>query len=85
MGVFPPLAKVTTMPRTAASPQATNPSLVDDIEAFTIQEFCRRHSICRASFYSMRANGTGPKEKRAMGRVLISRKAAREWLEGAAA
>jgi hypothetical protein len=73
------------MPKTVASPQVTNPSHVDDIEAYTIADFCRRHSICRASFYAMRANGTGPREFRAMNRVLVSREAAREWRERVAA
>jgi hypothetical protein len=70
------------MPTTSATNVTTtsNPSAVsDDIDAYSIPEFCRRNSICRGTFYNMRAAGAGPTEKRAMGRVLITKEAALEW------
>jgi hypothetical protein len=59
--------------------------LNEEVDAYSIEEFCRRHSICRGTFYNMRADGTGPKEKRVRSRVLISKVAAAEWLAGAGA
>jgi hypothetical protein len=73
------------MPRVAATLQVTaasNPHL-DDVDAYSIPEFCRRHGICRGTFYNLRANGTAPREFRAMGRVLISKEEARRWRENA--
>jgi hypothetical protein len=64
------------------SQQVTNPPHVDDVDAYSIPEFCRRHGICRGTFYNLRAAGAGPREKRVMSRVLISTEAAREWREG---
>jgi hypothetical protein len=73
------------MPRTAASLQVTaasNPH-VDDVDAYSIPEFCRRHGICRGTFYNMKANGTAPREFRMMGRVLISKEEAQRFRENA--
>lgn len=50
-----------------------------ELDAFSIAEFCRRHSISRAHYYNLQQDGDGPQEKRARGRVLISREAAQEW------
>lgn len=50
-----------------------------ELDSYSIEEFCRRNSISRGSFYNMRDAGTGPREKRAMGRVLITKEAAQEW------
>jgi len=53
----------------------------DELDSYSIDEFCRRNSICRGTYYNMKADGSGPREKRAMGRVLISKEAAHEWRE----
>jgi excisionase family DNA binding protein len=50
-----------------------------DCDAFSVSEFCRRHGICRATFYNLlKANG-GPAVMRVGSRVLISREAAEQW------
>jgi hypothetical protein len=56
-----------------------------ELDAYSIVEFCRRHGISRGTFYNLKAAGKGPKETRAMSRVLISREAAAEWRQGAGA
>jgi hypothetical protein len=55
-----------------------------ELDAYSIEEFCRRHSLSRGTYYNMKETGSGPREKRAMGRVLITREAAREWRQVAA-
>jgi hypothetical protein len=80
---LPSSAEITPMP-SVTTPKATNPSYVDDVDAYSIPEFCRRHGICRGTYYNMKATRTAPREFRAMGRVLISKEAARQWREGAA-
>jgi hypothetical protein len=56
----------------------------DELDAYSIEEFCRRHSICRSTYYNLRESGDGPRERRAMGRVLITRESAQEWRQLAA-
>ena len=55
---------------------------IGELRAYSIEQFCALYGISRGSFYNMKANGTGPKDKRAMGRVLITREAAQEWSAG---
>jgi hypothetical protein len=64
-----------------ASPTTTTPppSPQIDLDSYSIDEFCRRNSICRGTYYNMKGAGTAPRETRAMGRVLISKEAAHEW------
>jgi hypothetical protein len=50
-----------------------------ELDAFSIDEFCRRHSISRGTYYNLKADDKGPKEARAMGRVLITKESAAEW------
>jgi hypothetical protein len=68
---------------TATTTPSTNTN--PELDAYSIEEFCRRHSICRGTYYNLKATGAGPKEKRVMSRVLISKVAAAEWLAGAGA
>jgi hypothetical protein len=56
-----------------------------ELDAYSIEEFCRRHSICKGTYYNLQAAGRGPRETRAMSRVLISREAAAVWRAGAGA
>ena len=51
----------------------------DELDAYSIEEFCSRNSICRGTYYNMKKSKSGPREKRAMGRVLITRESAQEW------
>ncbi len=61
--------------------QTTDPERV----AYTIMEFCRRHSISRSSFYAMEKAGSGPRTfcigGRGKGRR-ISLEASEEWRRG---
>jgi hypothetical protein len=64
----------------------TSPTqLNQELDAYSIEEFCRRHGISRGTYYNLRAAGEGPKEKRVMSRVLIAKEAAHEWRQGAGA
>ena len=48
-------------------------------DAYSIQEFCRRHNISNSTYYNLRNSGKGPREARVMTRVLITREAAADW------
>jgi hypothetical protein len=48
-------------------------------DAYSIQQFCSRHSLSRSSFYNLKAAGKGPKLMTANGRVLISKESAEAW------
>lgn len=47
--------------------------------AFSIDEFCHAHGLCRQSFYNAIKRGEGPKIMTIGGRRLISVEAAAEW------
>jgi predicted DNA-binding transcriptional regulator AlpA len=51
----------------------------DDLDAFGIPEFCRRHGISPQTFYKMKAQGLAPAMFKLGARVLISREAATAW------
>jgi predicted DNA-binding transcriptional regulator AlpA len=53
---------------------------LDQLHAFSINQFCQLHGLSRGSFYNFRRAGTGPKESRAGRRVLITKANAAEWL-----
>jgi hypothetical protein len=48
-------------------------------DAYSIQEFCRRHSISHGTYYNMKNAGKGPREGHVLGRVLITKEAALAW------
>jgi hypothetical protein len=50
-----------------------------ELDCYSIAEFCRRNSFSRGHYYNMQAVGAGPREKRSLGRVLITKEAAAEW------
>ena len=50
-----------------------------DIDAFSFEEFCDRHRICRATLYNLIKRSQGPAIMRVGSRVLISREAAADW------
>jgi hypothetical protein len=60
---------------------ARKPEDDSDLDAYTIEEFCRRHMISRAHYYNLKLAGKGPRESHALGRVLITKESAREWRE----
>lgn len=51
----------------------------NDRHAFSIEEFCKGHGISRATYFTERRRGHGPREMRVGKRVLISREAAAAW------
>ena len=53
--------------------------LLTETLAFSIPQFCRRHSISRAHFYNLSKSGHGPALMRVGRRTLISAEAAAEW------
>lgn len=48
--------------------------------SFTVAEFCRRNSISRTFFYTLRRKGLGPVEMRLLGEVRISRAEETAWI-----
>ena len=50
-----------------------------DLDAFSIEEFCRRHSISVPFYYKLRDLGLTPREMEKGARVLITREAAADW------
>jgi hypothetical protein len=60
--------------------ESTTPRGIE-LDSYSIAEFCRRNSISRGHYYNLREDGDGPTERRALGRVLISKEAAQEWRE----
>jgi len=56
--------------------------MFDDLSrdlAFTVNEFCILHKICRATFYKLLKSNEGPRVMRFRGSIRISQEAAREW------
>jgi hypothetical protein len=51
----------------------------NDLDAYSIEDFCRRHSISHGTYYNLRKAGKGPRESHALGRVLITKESAEEW------
>jgi hypothetical protein len=47
--------------------------------AYNIREFCAAHRISEAMYYKLRALGLGPREARALSKVIITQEAAAEW------
>jgi hypothetical protein len=52
---------------------------IDDADAFSVCEFCRRNRISVQLFYKLKPLGLMPKTFRLGARVLISREAAAAW------
>ena len=51
----------------------------DNIDAYSVEQFCRTHSIGRSLFYDLLKKGEGPRTFRAGKRTLISKEAAEKW------
>lgn len=52
---------------------------VDEVDAFSIHEFCQRNRISVQLFYKLKPQGLMPSTFRLGARVLISREAATAW------
>jgi hypothetical protein len=67
----------------AARPEITgrSPASVgcDDVDAYSIQQFCARHNISIAAYYKLRQKRLTPREIRLGARVLISKESAAAW------
>jgi hypothetical protein len=48
-------------------------------EAYSVDGFCRSHSISRAHFYQLLKRGDGPRTFKAGKLTLISKEAAADW------
>jgi hypothetical protein len=53
---------------------------LDDVDAFSVEEFCRRHRISVQLFYKFKTDM--PRTFKVGTRVLISREAAARWRAG---
>jgi predicted DNA-binding transcriptional regulator AlpA len=51
----------------------------EEVDCYSVLEFCRRHGFSRPHFYRLRAQGLTPVEFRLGTRVLITREAAEAW------
>ncbi len=52
---------------------------MEDLDAYSISTFCRRHGISRSAFYAAIKSGQAPKLMKLGSRVMISREAAEQW------
>ena len=64
-----------------ARPEVTGKKFrsTEERDAYSIEEFCRRHNLSHGTYYNMRAAGIAPREARVLGRILISKEAAADW------
>ena len=53
--------------------------LIPNAAAFNIREFCAAHRISESMYYKLREAGLGPREARALSKVIITQEAAAEW------
>jgi hypothetical protein len=53
--------------------------LVEERDAYSIPEFCKRHGFSPAKYFQLAAAGEGPRIMRIGKRVLISSEAAAAW------
>jgi predicted DNA-binding transcriptional regulator AlpA len=67
------------LPASAAPITIAPQSIVGDADAFSVDQFCKRHGICRAHFYNLAKAGRAPRIMKVGSRTLISREAAAEW------
>jgi hypothetical protein len=49
------------------------------IDAMSVAEFCRRHSISEDYFYKLQREGRGPRTMKIGARTLVSQESARAW------
>lgn len=66
-----------TDPTTKQMAGTANPA--GDFDAYSIAEFCRRHSISPQMFYKLKDQGLMPLTFRVGTRVLVSKEAAAAW------
>jgi excisionase family DNA binding protein len=54
---------------------------MNDHDALSVAQFCKRHGISRATLYNLLRDGVGPRIMKVGSRTLISAEAARAWRE----
>jgi hypothetical protein len=47
--------------------------------SYTVEEWCHKHRLCRATFYNLRKVGKGPRILKAGSRTLITSQADLDW------
>ena len=47
--------------------------------SYNIREFCAAHRISESMYYKLREKGLGPREARALTKVIITQEAAADW------
>ena len=47
--------------------------------SYTVEEWCHKHRLCRATFYNLRKVGKGPQILKAGSRTLITFQADLDW------
>jgi nitroimidazol reductase NimA-like FMN-containing flavoprotein (pyridoxamine 5'-phosphate oxidase superfamily) len=52
---------------------------MDDKDAYSIPEFCRRHGFSQSFYFAEARDGRMPRVMRVGARVLISKEAASDW------
>jgi predicted DNA-binding transcriptional regulator AlpA len=56
-----------------------NESITGHRPALSVDDFCEKYRICRASFYNLLKTGRGPKVLKLGARTLVSAEADDEW------
>ena len=51
----------------------------DHADALTIDEWCRRHSLSKGTYYNLAKRGEAPRSMKVGARRLISHEASAEW------
>jgi hypothetical protein len=50
-----------------------------DEKSYTVDEWCSKHRLCRASFYNLKKAGKAPRVMKAGARTIISHQADLDW------
>jgi hypothetical protein len=53
--------------------------LADDVDSFTLDDWCRRNGISRSMFYVLKEQGKAPATFNIGRRVMVSKEANRAW------
>ncbi len=80
----PEVGRRTTAPQAESLPpkKKKKPApvvLVPNAEAYSIPEFCEAHRISESMYYKIRGLGLGPKETRALTKIIITKESAADW------
>ena len=64
-----------------ARPEVTGRRIASPVQraAYSIREFCEAHRLSKSMYYKLREAGLGPREARALKKVIITFEAAADW------